>query len=939
MQPKLLTYGLWFLLMVAGGQVFAQSGTVKGTLLDKDGMPLPGTAIQIKGTTKGTQTDFSGKYAIDCQVGDVLVFSYVGFTNREMTVTAAMLSSKTVTRSEAVNTIETPAYSAALAGAVDSVEYTKDVTQSKMLYNRNGSYTDFNAIRNFTVKDSTVKLQFFKPNLFYEVRFNSSVGFQSVAKNTEPDLQSAFAQGRPVNGTVQWQGPETGEIFSFGPAVSNLTFDGSNYAYDTNGRLVNGSPEKKVLPYNNNVFTSAKLLSNNLGLLLANKNHELDVNLRRKSREDLFGVEKGHATFIDLGYEFKRNLKVFLNANNEVFGQPDVNGFYSNLLQSVYSTPVSFQNSQGYRFADGTQRSFSPANDNNPLWLLHTNQNKLTNRYVLAGANGNVRLNGHLDLDARMSFNRDEADTRFALPANTVGFEDGYRSRKDIVNTSLQGYTKITFDKNYPYFANVTLSSSVAYNHNGMDYLLTEASGFNGFTFTNPSSETICTQNLQSNTVRLHNELELHPDMDFYTNIVLRNNSVINNWQGTELFLPAVNVYARLSSLLGYSDVIDHLSVSAGYSRDATEMPLYYSNQSHNSLLTSAQQAMSFTANNDLFNAKNLNFETTSNIDAGFNIELFNNLADLSVNYFSSYAHNTIFPVITNGGFELENIAHVRNRGLEADLVLYIRDWNGDFSYTPEITFTTTKATVTKLNGGRTSIPIAGFTEVTGNLVAGQKAGAIVGSVYLRDEQGHKIIGSDGFPLVASEKEVIGNTTPDFTIGFQHKIEFKNLELNFLIDWQHGGDVWNGTQSVLNYMGRSQESANLRGVTNYVFSGVNQAGEVNTVPVAFADANTAVTDNRWVRYGYTGVGEDAIADGSYLNLKNISLTYTFSHRNNGNFFRQLEVGVYANNLFTYTKTRGVVPGASLFNYDSGRGFNFFNMPLLKEIGATVNIKI
>ncbi len=58
----------------------------KGNVVDDTGLPLPGANIIIKGTTKGTQTDFDGNYQIEAKSGDVLAFSYVGFDTKEITV-------------------------------------------------------------------------------------------------------------------------------------------------------------------------------------------------------------------------------------------------------------------------------------------------------------------------------------------------------------------------------------------------------------------------------------------------------------------------------------------------------------------------------------------------------------------------------------------------------------------------------------------------------------------------------------------------------------------------------------------------------------------------------------------------------------------------------------------------------------------------------------
>lgn len=62
--------------------------TISGTVTDEGGQPLPGASVIIKGTTTGTTTNFDGLYKIDADTGDVLIISYIGYTNTEVTVGA-----------------------------------------------------------------------------------------------------------------------------------------------------------------------------------------------------------------------------------------------------------------------------------------------------------------------------------------------------------------------------------------------------------------------------------------------------------------------------------------------------------------------------------------------------------------------------------------------------------------------------------------------------------------------------------------------------------------------------------------------------------------------------------------------------------------------------------------------------------------------------------
>ncbi|MFE3847083.1 SusC/RagA family TonB-linked outer membrane protein [Flavobacterium sp. LB3P45] len=64
-----------------------QDKTIKGIVTSaKDAMPLPGVNVLIKGTNKVIVTGFDGEYSIEAASNDILVFSYIGFTNQEVTV-------------------------------------------------------------------------------------------------------------------------------------------------------------------------------------------------------------------------------------------------------------------------------------------------------------------------------------------------------------------------------------------------------------------------------------------------------------------------------------------------------------------------------------------------------------------------------------------------------------------------------------------------------------------------------------------------------------------------------------------------------------------------------------------------------------------------------------------------------------------------------------
>ncbi|RAV30092.1 SusC/RagA family protein [Sinomicrobium soli] len=67
---------------------FGQEGTINGTVLDAEGVPLIGVNVLEKGTQTGTTTDFDGNFSLKVsKTPTVLVFSYIGFSTTEREVT------------------------------------------------------------------------------------------------------------------------------------------------------------------------------------------------------------------------------------------------------------------------------------------------------------------------------------------------------------------------------------------------------------------------------------------------------------------------------------------------------------------------------------------------------------------------------------------------------------------------------------------------------------------------------------------------------------------------------------------------------------------------------------------------------------------------------------------------------------------------------------
>ncbi len=72
------------LFVLSSAYMFAQQ--VKGTVKDRSGEPLIGVNIVEKGTTNGTTTKADGSYSLNVAKGKTVIFSYIGYTQQEITV-------------------------------------------------------------------------------------------------------------------------------------------------------------------------------------------------------------------------------------------------------------------------------------------------------------------------------------------------------------------------------------------------------------------------------------------------------------------------------------------------------------------------------------------------------------------------------------------------------------------------------------------------------------------------------------------------------------------------------------------------------------------------------------------------------------------------------------------------------------------------------------
>ena len=74
------------LLCLAGISLQAQTRNVKGTVLDETDAPVAGAFVTVKGETRGVMTDGAGRFEISVKPEDILIVSFLGYDDDEVSV-------------------------------------------------------------------------------------------------------------------------------------------------------------------------------------------------------------------------------------------------------------------------------------------------------------------------------------------------------------------------------------------------------------------------------------------------------------------------------------------------------------------------------------------------------------------------------------------------------------------------------------------------------------------------------------------------------------------------------------------------------------------------------------------------------------------------------------------------------------------------------------
>jgi outer membrane receptor protein involved in Fe transport len=211
------------------------------------------------------------------------------------------------------------------------------------------------------------------------------------------------------------------------------------------------------------------------------------------------------------------------------------------------------------------------------------------------------------------------------------------------------------------------------------------------------------------------------------------------------------------------------------------------------------------------------------------------------------------------------------------------------------------------------------------------KEGGSFGDLYvykfLRDSQGKLLLDENGNLQKTAEKEYIGNSNPDFSLGWNNNLTYKKFTLGVLVNGKFGGKVISQTEAMLDGYGVSERSAVARDNGGVAINAVMPDG----TSVARMDAKqyyTAVGDRNGIKEAYA-------YDRTNIRLAQLALSYDLNLKNT--MINHATFSLVGQNLFYFYKVAPFDPELTMNTGLASQSLDSFNLPSTRTYGFNVKI--
>lgn len=401
---------------------------------------------------------------------------------------------------------------------------------------------------------------------------------------------------------------------------------------------------------------------------------------------------------------------------------------------------------------------------------------------------------------------------------------------------------------------------------------------------------------------------------------------------------PSVSAAWRLSSESFMDDFgwIDDLKIRGGWGKTGNQSGIgdyaYLQRYNINRIewFKTGQENSLPTISQANLRTADLTWETTAQTNLGVDLSVLKNRLSFTFDYYYKHTTDMLMYVSLPSGAAaantiIRNEGEMSNRGFEfavssENLVNDNFEWSTDFN----ISFNKNKLVDLKLQKIYNAAVTSGVVNET---VVRNEPGRALGGFYgyisdgVDPETGEMIyrdLNNDG-KISSSDRTYIGDPNPDFTFGMTNSFSWKKINLSIFLQGTKGNDIFNAS----------------RIETEGMYDGKNQSTRVLDrwrVPGQITDVPKAGFDIRNSSY--------FVEDGSYLRVKNISLSYNLDIlplRKIG--VSRIQPFVSASNLITWTNYTGMDPEVNQWgNNGAVQGMDWGTYPQSRSFVFGLNVE-
>ena len=402
-------------------------------------------------------------------------------------------------------------------------------------------------------------------------------------------------------------------------------------------------------------------------------------------------------------------------------------------------------------------------------------------------------------------------------------------------------------------------------------------------------------------------------------------------------FFPSFSAAWRISGeeFMKSATWVDDLKLRAGWGQTGNQAGLsdYGYLQQYNTNYTTWSEsghANDVPTLGDKSNIKNvdLTWETTTQANVGIDWSMFNHRLEITLDGYYKYTKDMLMWVPLPDPYPsiMRNEGEMSNWGLE--LAISSRNIvRKDFTWTTDFNISMNRNKLEALDLQQVYY-YSKTADMTNDYVVRMTPGHALSKFwgYISDgvdpETGdlmYRDISEDG-QITPADKTWIGDANPKFTFGMTNNFSWKGLNLNILITGSYGNDIFNAS----------------RIETEGMYNGYNQTTDVLRrwkIPGQITDMPRASTSNYNVRNSTRW-----IEDGSYLKVKNITLSYDIPCKRLARLhISKIQPYVTLQNFITWTKYSGYDPEVSQHTSATSMGIDWGTYPNVRTVVVGLNV--